>query len=338
MTTGESRAIALGGAALVIVAGIFLYARQSGISAIRSFEDCKNAGYQIVQSAPETCSTPDGKVFVNISVVASSTPGTGSTSTPNGTGSGTNPGSGTPTSHPNIRVDNVSSNQLVSSPLTITGEARKWYFEASFPVELVDANGKRLAIGPAQAQGDWMTANFVPFKITLTFPTPTTQTGTLIFRNDNPSGLPENQEEYRVPVRFSTTERSVSLFYYNPSRDKDANGNVLCSSKGLVPVTRSIPVSQTPLQDTVRLLIRGELTAQERASGMTTEFPLSGVSLTGASLSSSGVLTLSMNDPENKTSGGACRVQVLRAQIESTAKQFANVQSVRFTPVELFQP
>lgn len=333
MTTGESRAVALGGLALAVVAGLFFYSRQRGVSAIQTFEDCKRAGYQIMETFPEQCSTPDGRVFVNTS--ATSTPNPGGTTTPDGTG--TNP-TGTPTSHPNIRVDNVVPNQTVTSPLTITGEARKWYFEASFPVELVDANGKRLAIGPAQAQGEWMTANFVPFKITLTFPAPSTQTGTLIFRNDNPSGLPENQEEYRIPVRFSTSQRSVSLFYYNPNRDKDANGNILCSSKGLVAVTRSIPVTQTPLQDSIRLLLRGELTANERAAGITTEFPLAGLSLTSASVSSSGVLTLTMDDPQNKTSGGSCRVQVLRAQIESTAKQFSNVQSVRFSPSSLFQP
>lgn len=323
MTTGESRAVAAGGLALAVAAGSFFYSRQNDLAAIRTFEDCKRAGYQIMESFPEQCSTPDGRVFVNTS--ATSTPG-------GGTGTGTSAG------HPNIRVDNVSPNQILTNPLIVTGEARRWYFEASFPVELVDGNGKRLAIGPAQAQGDWMTERFVPFKITLTFPAPTTSTGTLIFRNDNPSGLPENQEEYRIPVRFSTTERSVSLYYYNPDRDRDAGGNILCSSKGLVPVTRSIPVSQTPLQDTVRLLLRGELTAQERAAGITTEFPLSGVSLTGASLSSSGALTLSISDPQNKTSGGSCRVQVLRAQVESTVRQFGNVRSVTFSPETLFQP
>ena len=34
-----------------------------------------------------------------------------------------------------IRVNNPRPNQTISSPLTVTGEARgSWYFEASFPV------------------------------------------------------------------------------------------------------------------------------------------------------------------------------------------------------------
>lgn len=333
MTTTQSRMVTVGVVALLVIAGVFYMSRRNGLAAIGSFEDCKNAGYPIMESFPERCVTPDGKTFVNESA-ATSTPSTGTSTGSNGeTSSG-----GTQASHPNIRVDNVSPNQVIGSPITITGEARKWYFEASFPVELVDATGKRLAAGPAQAQGDWMTSDFVPFKITLTFPKPTTETGTLIFRNDNPSGLPENQEEYRIPVRFSTQERAVSLYYYNPARDKDASGTVLCSSRGLVPVSRMMPVTSTPVQDTIKALLRGEITASEKASGITTEFPLPGVTLTGASLSSSGALTLSISDPQNKTGGGACRAQVLRAQVEATAKQFDAVKSVAFSPDTVFQP
>ena len=34
-------------------------------SAIKSFEECANAGYPISQSFPETCSVPEGKSFTN---------------------------------------------------------------------------------------------------------------------------------------------------------------------------------------------------------------------------------------------------------------------------------
>nr|MBP7133614.1 Gmad2 immunoglobulin-like domain-containing protein [Patescibacteria group bacterium] len=84
-----------------------------------------------------------------------------------------------------IKVTNVANGQLVQSPFTLAGKARgNWYFEASFPVELRDANNLLLFQGPAQAQGNWMTTNFVPFSIVLTFPTPTTATGSLILRKD----------------------------------------------------------------------------------------------------------------------------------------------------------
>lgn len=102
-----------------------------------------------------------------------------------------------------IRVVSPRPNDLVASPLTIEGEARGyWYFEASFPVRLMDGNGKELAVVPAQAQGEWMTTEYVPFKVTLEFAEPDTAVGTLVLEKDNPSGLPENADELRLPVRF----------------------------------------------------------------------------------------------------------------------------------------
>ena len=92
---------------------------------------------------------------------------------------------------------------VLQSPLTLEGRARgSWFFEASFPVYLVDADGDTIAVMPAQAEGEWMTQAFVPFKATLTFTPPASQTGTLILAKDNPSGLPEHAAELRVPIRF----------------------------------------------------------------------------------------------------------------------------------------
>ena len=98
-----------------------------------------------------------------------------------------------------IQVTSPLPNATLTSPTTIEGTARgSWYFEATFPVELVAADGTVLAQAPAQAQGDWMTTDFVPFKVTLPF----TATGpaTLILKKDNPSGLPANDDSIRVPV------------------------------------------------------------------------------------------------------------------------------------------
>ena len=92
---------------------------------------------------------------------------------------------------------------LIASPLHIEGEARgSWYFEASFPIQLLDANGKQLGVTTGQAQSDWMTPDLVPFQADLKFSTPTTTTGKLILKKDNPSGLPENEAEQIIPVRF----------------------------------------------------------------------------------------------------------------------------------------
>ncbi len=103
-----------------------------------------------------------------------------------------------------IRSTFPKPNQAVSSPLEITGEARgSWYFEATFPAQLVDANGKQLAMVPINAQGEWMTNDFVPYKGTITFAKPTTSTGFLILKNSNASGLPESDKELRIPIKFA---------------------------------------------------------------------------------------------------------------------------------------
>lgn len=102
-----------------------------------------------------------------------------------------------------IQVSNVTPGAQVSSPLTVVGRARgNWYFEASFPVKLVDANGVQLAIAPAMTASDWMTTDFVPFSVTLTFPTPSTPTGKLILMKDNPSGEPQFDDQIVIPVTF----------------------------------------------------------------------------------------------------------------------------------------
>ncbi len=102
-----------------------------------------------------------------------------------------------------IHVTSPTTGQVIKSPIIITGEARgNWYFEASFPVRILDANNKVLAAKPAQALSDWMTTDFVPFSVKLEFIAPTTDTGFLVLAKDNPSGLPEHDDEFRIPIRF----------------------------------------------------------------------------------------------------------------------------------------
>ena len=102
-----------------------------------------------------------------------------------------------------IRVSAPLPEDVMVSPLTVTGEARGfWFFEASFPVKLLDENGKQIAIGIAEAQKEWMTESFVPFKAELQFISPETERGTLVLERDNPSGLPEHDRALGIPIRF----------------------------------------------------------------------------------------------------------------------------------------
>jgi hypothetical protein len=125
-----------------------------------------------------------------------------------GTGNGdqTSSDNGTPSSEiplGDIVLYSPLPNETVMSPLIVTGTARgTWYFEASFPVRLLDGNGTEIAITPAQAEGDWMTTDYVPFTALLEFAEPATPNGTLILQKDNPSGLPEHDASLEIPVMF----------------------------------------------------------------------------------------------------------------------------------------
>lgn len=105
-----------------------------------------------------------------------------------------------------IRVDTPLPESTVSSPLTVRGAARgNWFFEASFPVILTDWDGRIIAEGIAQAEGEWMTTEYVPFTAQLTF-TPDTEVsnrGSLILKKDNPSALPEHDDAFEFTVYFA---------------------------------------------------------------------------------------------------------------------------------------
>lgn len=175
---------------LVIVAVIYLVPRvanspqtnnqnnsnsNSQQSQVTDFASCVSAGYEILETFPEQCRTPSGQTYVNTTSPAAE-----------------------------AEIFNIQPGQLVTSPLYVMGQARgNWFFEANIPVILKDQNGKILAQKGFQAKGNWMTEGYVEFEGRLDFTAPTTEFGTLIVHNDNPSGLEENDKEISIPVRFN---------------------------------------------------------------------------------------------------------------------------------------
>lgn len=129
-----------------------------------------------------------------------------------------------------ITVSNPMPNMIIESPLMVEGSARgPWYFEASFPVKLLDANGNLLVQTHAQAKGEWMTNDFVPFSAKVEFKKPTTETGTLVLEKDNPSGLPEHDAQVSINVRF-TAEKKPAVTGCRPS---GCSGQI-CSDQDMI--------------------------------------------------------------------------------------------------------
>ncbi len=115
----------------------------------------------------------------------------------------------TPTPEIEEEIDKIvleypQQDQLVESPLKFKGIAKGgWFFEGSFPVVLTNWDGLIIGQGLAKAKGDWM-SNEVEFEGELDFDVPSYgESGFLILKKDNPSGLPENDDSFEIRVKFN---------------------------------------------------------------------------------------------------------------------------------------
>lgn len=106
-----------------------------------------------------------------------------------------------------IIIESPLLNQAITSPLVVRGKARGyWFFEASFPVLLVNWDGLIITESYATAKGDWMTEDFVPFEVVINFTIDKdtySNRGAVILKKDNPSGLPEHDDALELPIIFS---------------------------------------------------------------------------------------------------------------------------------------
>lgn len=160
----------------IIAIGIFFGNKTISIA---NFDECVSAGYPVMESYPRRCMVPEGDSW---------TEDIGNTLEKTDL----------------IRLTSPLPGEKVKSPIKLSGEARGyWFFEASAPVEIVDANGNSLGAHYITAQGEWMTEDFVPFEGELEFNNPGQGTGKLILRKDNPSDLPENDDDLTIPIKFT---------------------------------------------------------------------------------------------------------------------------------------
>jgi hypothetical protein len=89
----------------------------------------------------------------------------------------------------------------LSCPLNISGSITgSWYFEADFPVRLVDAAGTELYTVIAQAQEDWMTSEDVDFNALVNCDDNELDGASLVFVKDNVSDLGALDDEVVVEL------------------------------------------------------------------------------------------------------------------------------------------
>ncbi len=179
--------------ALLILAGaLIVFINEKNERLVYNFDQCAAKNYPVTGKNPRVCTAPNGSRYAEAitTAVTTSTTTITATSTP-------------PLASGKVIVESPNLSLPIKSPLIIKGKAvGNWFFEANLPVKLLDANGTELARAGAQAKGEWMTTDYVPFEVKLEFAEPTTAEGQLIFSKDNPSGLPENDEQLIIQVKF----------------------------------------------------------------------------------------------------------------------------------------
>jgi len=103
-----------------------------------------------------------------------------------------------------LSVTSLQAGNLIASPFTLVGTVTGggWFYEATFPVRVLDGDGMVLGSGTAQAQDDWMSTGTVPFTVIIRFSAPRYATGTVVLSKDNPSGDSANDMSLSIPVEF----------------------------------------------------------------------------------------------------------------------------------------
>jgi len=100
-----------------------------------------------------------------------------------------------------IQVELPFPGAVAGKEFSVIGQARgNWFFEASFPIDLLDKDGNILVQTYATAEGDWMTTDFVPFRGEVKAPIEYIGPATLVLKKDNPSDLREHDASISFPI------------------------------------------------------------------------------------------------------------------------------------------
>ena len=222
---------------------------------------------------------------------------------------------------PDIIVSSPQPGQTVKSPLLVEGRAKgNWFFEAVFPIRLLDDKGNELAAGQARATSDWMTENLVPFKGEIVFQAGSVKKGMLVLQNDNPSGIPEKEKQIQIPVNFSPEETTKIKIYFNNSKlDPEFSCNKVFAVER--EISKTSAVGKAALEE----LLKGP-TSSEKDNNFFTSINF-GVKIQSLVIKD-GIAKVDFDEQLEYQVGGSCRVSAIRAQITQTLKQFSTVKEV----------
>lgn len=230
-----------------------------------------------------------------------------------------------------IQVTFPKVNQEISSPLKITGivNGNGWTgFEGQVgTLKLLDSNGQQLGqTAILTATTDWM-QSVINFETTLNFISPVAQSGTLVFNNENASGLPEKDKTFSLPIKIAKTQgETLEIKVYfgnNQIVARQDSPDYTCEK--VLAVNRIIPKTEAVARAALEELLEGPA-ASEKEQGFFTSIN-SGVKIQKLIIEN-GTANVDFDEQLEKGVGGSCKVAAIRAQITQTLRQFSTVKNV----------
>lgn len=214
----------------------------------------------------------------------------------------------------------MESNMEISSPFTIHGRVNGngWVgFEGQVgTVELINSEGTSIMTAILTATTEW-TQLPTNFESTLSF-SGYEGPATLVFHNENPSGLPEKNKTLTLPVILKAGPETMKVLVYFQGYGP---GN---ECENVIGVERQVPKTDAVARAALEQLLGGP--RDQDGDTITTSIN-SGVKIQSLKIED-GTAYVDFNQALQTGVGGSCKVAAIRAQITQTLKQFPTVKNV----------
>jgi hypothetical protein len=219
-----------------------------------------------------------------------------------------------------IEVYGIEPGQKITSPLLIKGRVTggNWIgFEGQVgTVKLIGSNGEILGSSVLTVASDWMKLP-IDFEANLSFKNPQDKNVSLVFYNENPSGLPENNETMSISLEAGKETVIVNV-YFGKSGNDDTCTKVFS-------LEREIEKTEAVARAAIEELIKGP-TAEEKQAGYFTGIK-SNTKINKLTIVD-GTAKVDFDEALEEGVGGSCMVSEIRQQIIQTLMQFETVKKV----------
>lgn len=218
-----------------------------------------------------------------------------------------------------IEIYGIEGGQVINSPLLIKGRVTggNWSgFEGQVGrAELIGSEGEKLGSAVLTATSDWMKLP-TSFETNLNFELSKDKNVSLVFYNENPSGLPNKSEVMSLPLRIFEDTTVVKVYF-------GKQGNDSCTM--VFPIERNIIKTEAIAKATIEELVKGPTDGEKQAGYFTSINQNSKVNkLTIVN----GTVKVDFDKALEEGVGGSCKVAGIRQQIIETLMQFSSIKRV----------